>query len=213
MKSTCKWFVYLQNRNTLVSLVISLLLNSGPVLAWKQTQSCYSCTGSIPPFSPSLWPFSLFWLHSHVPRTWSDTVSLNQDCHGALEVDHSKYLFISNRIVTLGCSSPLQILFAGFIFQQIEARQYKYLLCNQIRALEIPLLPSPRDTHKNLAVKRNYIHVSPNFYNEDTPLPPAPPKNGCLRPMSVCSIGKWCRLSSSWQPVKAAVLWVIWPCS
>lgn len=54
MKSTCKWFVYLQNRNTLLSLVISLLLNREPVLAWEQTQSCYSCMGSVPRFlSPS----------------------------------------------------------------------------------------------------------------------------------------------------------------
>lgn len=50
MKSTCEWFVYLQNRNTLLSLVISLLLNREPVLAWEQTQSCYSCMGSIPRF-------------------------------------------------------------------------------------------------------------------------------------------------------------------
>lgn len=52
MKSTCKWFVYLQNRNTLLSLVISLLLNREPVLAWEQTQSCYSCMGSVPRFLP-----------------------------------------------------------------------------------------------------------------------------------------------------------------
>lgn len=54
VKSTCKWFVYLRNGNKLLSLVISLLLNREPVLAWEQTQSCYSCMGSVPRFlSPS----------------------------------------------------------------------------------------------------------------------------------------------------------------
>lgn len=148
MKSTCKWFVYLQNRNTLLSLVISPLLNREPVLAWEQTQSCYSCTGSVPrflsPSGPSQFTDSAPMCARHDQTLFLQIKIVLVRSRSTL----GKCLFISDHIVALGCSSPLQILFAGFTFNQISARQYKYLLCNQISSTESPPLPLPTTQRK-----------------------------------------------------------------
>lgn len=77
MKSTCEWFVYLQNRNTLLSLVISLLLNKRASIGLGTDTKLLFMHGQHSPFSLSLWSFSVYRLPSHVHRTWSDTVCSN----------------------------------------------------------------------------------------------------------------------------------------
>lgn len=143
MKSTCKWFVYLRNGNKFLSLVISLLLNREPVLAWEQTQSCYSCMGSVPHFlSPS------------GPPQFSD---YTPTCTG-----HDQKLFLQIKIVLLRLRLTtekvysVQIIFSrsdapnpskhylkDSFFNQIEARQHKYLVWNQINVTDGSLLPLP----------------------------------------------------------------------
>lgn len=48
-KSTCKWFVYLRNRNKLLSLVIRHFQNRGPALACKQAHKVLIHAPALPP--------------------------------------------------------------------------------------------------------------------------------------------------------------------
>ena len=74
-KSTCKWFVYLRNRNKLLSLVISLFQNRESVLACEQTYKApiHTRGNILRSLPPSLRSFSAYWLDSHVFRTRSET--------------------------------------------------------------------------------------------------------------------------------------------
>lgn len=61
VKSTCKWFAYLWNRNKLLSFVISLVLNREPVLACEHSHNVAIHTWAMCSISslPLLIPSSL----------------------------------------------------------------------------------------------------------------------------------------------------------